>query len=68
VIIVRRAWGVGGTIRLWVCPVATGRNGAPLACTAKLSLRSSLRVAVPATMTGRLRLVVVGARPPRRRH
>jgi hypothetical protein len=66
ILMVRRAARVGGRLRLWVCPLATGRGGAPLPCTAKLTLRASLRVKLPASMTGKVRVVIVGARPPRR--
>jgi hypothetical protein len=38
-----------------------------LPCTGKLRLGTSLRIKLPASITGKVRVVIVGARPPRRR-
>ncbi|MGA9860269.1 MAG: hypothetical protein WBQ18_20550 [Solirubrobacteraceae bacterium] len=60
---VRRARKVRGTLRAWVCPVGVGRGAAPLPCTRQVTLRATARLRLPATMTGKIRVVVV-----RRRH
>ncbi|MHB1834928.1 MAG: hypothetical protein ACYCXW_08175, partial [Solirubrobacteraceae bacterium] len=66
---VRRAPNLRGVLRVWVCPVAApGRGQAPPACTRQLKLRGrSLKIALPAAMTGRVRVVVVHAEPRGRR-
>jgi hypothetical protein len=59
---IRRAAGVRGTLRAWVCPVTAGaatRGAAPPACTRQVTLRASTVVRLPGSMTGRLRIVVV---------
>ncbi|MGH2916432.1 MAG: hypothetical protein ACRDMX_15745, partial [Solirubrobacteraceae bacterium] len=65
----RRAPGLHGTLRVWVCSVlprsARGGGGAPPPCTRQVTLRRtarSLRLALPPTMTGRVRVVVVSRR------
>jgi hypothetical protein len=56
---VRRARGMRGSLRAWVCPMSTNRGGAPLPCTRQVSLRVSAMFKLPASMTGRVRVVVV---------
>ena len=71
---IHAAHGITGRLVAWVCPVALGHGGAPLPCTAKISLTGSatirlpswmdamanpnLNSRVPAQYRGRLRLVV----------
>ena len=55
----RRAGAVKGTLKAWVCPVASATSGVPRACTAQVALRASASVRIPASMTGKLRVVVV---------
>ncbi len=55
----RRANGVRGILRAWVCPVATSRAGAPSACTRRVTLRGAATLTLPAAMIGRVRIVVV---------
>jgi len=60
----RRARGIRGPMHAWACPVAVPSSGPPLPCTApmKLGLKGVLKV--PASMTGKIRVIVVrGARP-----
>jgi hypothetical protein len=60
---VHRARGVSGKLRAWVCPVSSRRGAAPPPCTAKVSLAAGTRVIkLPASMGGRLRVVVVRKR------
>ena len=67
-VVIRRARKISGKLRAWACPTAGRRGGAPAPCTRKLTLAASGRLALPATMTGRLRIVVVriGVRVPAR--
>ncbi|MGH2873948.1 MAG: hypothetical protein ACRDL5_15990, partial [Solirubrobacteraceae bacterium] len=64
-----RASGLRGPLRVWVCPVAGAVRGqAPPACTRQVTLRrTSSTLALPATMTGRVRVVVVKAGAARNR-
>ncbi|HEX4010693.1 MAG TPA: hypothetical protein VHX62_11815 [Solirubrobacteraceae bacterium] len=56
---IHRAARLRGTLRAWVCPVTTGR-AAPGRCTAQVSIRGAkAKLRLPATMTGRVRIVVV---------
>ena len=55
----RRAGAVKGTLKAWVCPVASATSGVPRACTAQVTLRASASVRIPASMNGKLRVVVV---------
>jgi hypothetical protein len=59
VVRVRRAARIRGRLRAWVCPVGAARGGAPPACTRQFSLGASTLVRLPASMTGRVRIVVV---------
>jgi hypothetical protein len=66
VVQVRRARGIRGRLRAWVCPAApprgTVRGTAPPSCTSQFSLGASAHVRLPASMTGRIRIVVVRRR------
>ena len=60
VITVRRARRIHGTLRAWVCPAAIARGSAPAPCTRQVALRGrSVTLKLPATLTGRVRVVVV---------
>jgi hypothetical protein len=61
-ITVRRAAGIRGGLRAWVCPATTPRGGAPLPCTRQVSLTGSATLKLPPSMTGRVRVVVVRRR------
>jgi len=54
----RRARGVSGRLTAWVCSVA-GTAGGPPKCTARISLGASAAARLPASMTGKVRVVVV---------
>jgi hypothetical protein len=56
---VRRAAHVTGKLHAWVCPVSSTRGSAPQPCTRQMTLRASAHLRLPATMTGRVRIVVV---------
>jgi hypothetical protein len=66
VVRVRRARRIRGRLRAWVCPVApaggAARGTAPPSCTRQFSLGASALVRLPASMTGRVRIVVVRRR------
>ena len=56
---IRRTARLRGSFRAWVCPVTSG-SAAPGRCTAQVSVRGAqTRLRLPATMTGRIRIVVV---------
>ena len=59
----RRAAGVKGTLRAWVCPVPSSKSsGPPPKCTRQVSLTGTSTLKLPAAMTGaKLRVVVVHA-------
>jgi hypothetical protein len=60
VITVRRAAKVRGPLRTWVCAAAITRGSAPAACTHQVTIRgASAKLKLPATITGRVRVVVV---------
>ena len=63
VVRVRRAPHVRGRLRVWVCPAGIPRGiprgAAPPSCTRQFSIGASALVRLPATMTGRVRIVVV---------
>ncbi len=58
----RRAKGVTGTLRAWVCAVGSSRRAAPGACTRRITVHGSATLSLPASMTGRVRIVVVRSR------
>jgi hypothetical protein len=55
----RRARGVSGRVTAWVCPVAGNVGGPPPRCTAQISLGARASVRLPASMTGKVRVVVI---------
>ncbi len=57
-----RAHGVRGSLTAWVCPVTLNPDGSPRACSARVALRARARLELPASMTGRLRVVVITTR------
>ncbi len=60
VITVRRAAKVRGALRAWVCAATIARGSAPAACTRQVTIRgASAKLKLPATLTGRVRVVVV---------
>ncbi len=60
VITVRRVARVRGPLRAWVCAAAIARGSAPTACTRQVTIRrASAKLKLPATITGRVRVVVV---------
>jgi hypothetical protein len=56
-VVVRRAHGVGGKLSAWACPAKLGA-GAPK-CSARVRLRGSATLRLPASVKGALRVVVV---------
>ncbi len=58
-VVLHRAGKVTGTLKAWACPVALDRSGAPEPCTAKVTLHASTQIRLPASMSGRVRVVVV---------
>jgi hypothetical protein len=56
-VVVRRAHGVGGKLSAWACPAKLGA-GAPK-CSAKVRLRRSATLRIPASVKGSLRVVVI---------
>ena len=61
-LVLRRGRRAGGRLRAWACPVATLRGGAPAPCTRKVSVGARTSLALPASMTGRIRVIVVRQR------
>jgi hypothetical protein len=60
VITVRRARKVRGPLRAWACGAAIVRGSAPSTCTRQVTIRgASAKLKLPATLTGRVRVVVV---------
>jgi hypothetical protein len=59
VLALHRARGVRGLVTAWVCAVAGVSGGAPPRCTARVSLGAQASVELPASITGRVRVVVV---------
>jgi hypothetical protein len=56
----RRARWVTGRLTAWVCSATPSRSGV-LPCTPKVAVRAGAVIRVPASITGRLRVVVVHA-------
>jgi hypothetical protein len=57
---VRRAGKVKGTLRAWVCSVRAAKGtSVPPPCTKQITLRGTARLKLPATITGKVRVVVV---------
>ena len=57
-LVVRRGRKVTGALKAWACPVANQATGAPAKCTPIVRMRSRASLTVPASMNGRLRVVV----------
>jgi hypothetical protein len=55
----RRSAKVKGKLVAWACPAAIGESATPPPCSAKVTLRRSATLKLPASATGRLRVVVV---------
>jgi hypothetical protein len=53
-----RARGVSGSLTAWVCSMA-GTAGGPPKCTARISLGARATARLPASMTGKVRVVVI---------
>jgi hypothetical protein len=64
VVRIRRAGSITGKLRVWVCTVRPAKqSGAPAACTAAVLISGKTgQVRLPATMTGKLRVIVVRQR------
>jgi hypothetical protein len=59
VLVLHRARGVRGLVTAWVCAVAGTPGGAPPRCTARVPVGEQASVELPASITGRVRVVVV---------
>ncbi len=59
VLALRRARGVSGQVTAWVCSVVGNLGSPPPKCTARISLGIQARVTLPASMAGKVRVVVV---------
>jgi len=59
VIGLRRARGVAGPVWAWVCALAGTAGGSPPKCTGRIPLGARATVRLPASMTGKVRVVVV---------
>jgi hypothetical protein len=55
----RRARGVAGQVWAWVCAVGTAAGGSPPKCTSRIALGARATVRLPASMTGKVRVVVI---------
>jgi len=55
----RRARGILGQVSAWVCSAAGTVGGRPPNCTSRISLGARTTVRLPASMTGKVRVVVV---------
>jgi hypothetical protein len=55
----RRPAKVKGRLAAWACPAAIGDGATPPPCSARVSLRKSAKLRLPASMTGKVRVVVV---------
>ncbi|MGO9958319.1 MAG: hypothetical protein ACLP50_20520 [Solirubrobacteraceae bacterium] len=54
-----RAPRLKGKLVAWACPATIAASGAPGACSAKVTIAGSTTVRLPASLTGRVRIVVV---------
>ena len=59
---IRRAAGLRGKLRAWACAATVRSGAAPGPCTRKLTLTGIVRVSLPASLTGKVRIVVVRSR------
>ena len=59
---VKRSGGVSGALKAWVCPVPANGSAAPPKCTAKTALTRTATIVVPASLNGRLGIVVIHAK------
>ncbi|HUA70929.1 MAG TPA: hypothetical protein VMA96_07605 [Solirubrobacteraceae bacterium] len=59
VLTLRRARGIAGQVWAWVCAVSGTAGGSPPECTSRFSLGARATVRLPASMTGKIRVVVV---------
>jgi len=60
-----RAPGVKGPLHAWACPASVPAGGPPPPCTAAVKVRRNGTLQLPATMTGKVRVIVVRGRRPR---
>jgi hypothetical protein len=67
VIGLRRARGVAGQVWAWVCALGGAAGGSPPKCTSRIPLGARATVRLPASITGEVRVIVVGAAVRRRR-
>ena len=59
VLALRRAHGIRGQVTAWVCSVAGNLGGPPPRCSGRISLGAQASVRLPASMAGKVRVVVV---------
>ncbi len=60
VIRIRRAAKLHGALRAWACAATVARGSAPAPCTRQVTVRgASAKLRLPATLTGKVRVVVV---------
>ena len=55
----RRARGVQGPLHAWACPAVVPSSGPPPPCTKPVALAEKAALRLPATMTGKVKVVVV---------
>ncbi len=60
-----RAPGVKGPLHAWACPAVVPASGPPPPCTAAVKIRRNGTLRLPATMIGKVQVIVVRGRRPR---
>jgi hypothetical protein len=55
----RRPARVNGKLVAWACPATIGAGATPPPCSAKVTLRKSATLKLPASTSGKVRVVVV---------
>ena len=58
----RRPAKVKGKLVAWACPATVSAGATPPPCSAKVTLRKSAKLRLPATLAGKVRVVVVRAK------
>ena len=61
-VLLRRPGKVKGKLQAWACQATVSASATPPPCSAKVTLRKSAKLRLPATLAGKVRVVVVRAK------
>ena len=61
-VLLRRPAKVKGKLQAWACQATVSAGATPPPCSAKVTLRKSAKLRLPATLAGKVRVVVVRAK------